>query len=83
MRSLNNFTRGVNVSDTNGILTILGVVIANASMIIPLFLWNREESRADTRHMEAKLESTRELVRAIHDEVQDFHQRLIEIEGKK
>lgn len=64
------------------ILIILGVFIANASMIIPLFLWNRAESRADYRHVEAKLESTRELVRAIHDEVKDFHDRLCKIEER-
>lgn len=65
------------------VLTILGVFIANASMIIPLFLWVRAEARADARHTEAKLESTRELVRAIHDEVKDFHERLIKIEMAK
>mgnify|MGYP003425651041 CR=1 FL=1 len=64
-------------------ITILGVFISNAAMIIPLFLWNRSESRADIRHMDAKLESTRELVRAIHDEMKDFHNRLCELEEKK
>jgi len=62
------------------IITVLGVFIANAAMIIPLFLWNRAEARADVRHTDAKLESTRELVRAIHAEVRDFHERLIAIE---
>lgn len=38
-----------------------------------LFIWNRTENRTDVRHMDAKLESTRELVRAIHDESKDFH----------
>jgi len=65
------------------LLTILGVFIANASMVIPLFLWVRAESRADSRHTDAKLESTRELVRAIHDEVKDFHERLFKLESKK
>jgi len=65
------------------VITVLGVFIANAAMIIPLFLWVRAEARADTRHNDAKLESTRELVRAIHDEIKDFHKRLIEIELKK
>jgi hypothetical protein len=56
-----------------------------------LFLWVRSESRADSRHMDAKLESTRDLVRAIHEdgrnfreqmasEMKDFHYKLIEIE---
>ncbi len=66
-----------------GILTVLGVFIANAAMIIPLFLWNRAESRADARHNDSKLESTRDLVRAIHSEVRDFHERLLDIEKRK
>ena len=61
---------------------------------IGLFTWNRSESRSDWRHMDAKLESTRELVRAIHDETKsfqlammteskDFHSRLCIIEERK
>jgi hypothetical protein len=50
---------------------------------VGLFTWNRSESRADIRHMDAKLESTRELVRAIHDESKDFHNRLCAIEASK
>ena len=68
--------------ELTAIITILGVFIANASLVIPLFLWNRSEARADVRHTDAKLESTRELVRAIHDEVKDFHERLYSIEKK-
>lgn len=51
--------------------------------VFGLFIWNRTESRADIRHMDSKLESTRELVRAIHDEVTDFHSRLCKIEEKR
>lgn len=65
------------------ILTILGMFIANAALIIPLFLWNRAEARADIRHMDTKLESNRELVRAIYDEIKDFHNRLCRIEENK
>lgn len=50
---------------------------------VGLFTWNRSESRADYRHMEDKMEATRELVRAIHDEVKNFNNRLLEIESKK
>lgn len=67
---------------TPSIITVLGMFIANAALIIPLFLWNRSESRADIRHMDAKLESTRELVRAIYDETKDFHNRLCAIEER-
>jgi len=48
-----------------------------------LFFWNRSESRSDIRHMDAKLEATRELVRAIYDESRNFHNRLCEIEKKR
>ena len=72
---------------------VLALIFANFALIIPLFLWNRAESRADIRHTEAKLESTRELVRAIHDdnkeirlamlqETKDFHARLCAIEER-
>lgn len=63
--------------------TILTLILGNAAVIMPLFLWVRSESRADCRHTEAKLESTRELVRAIHDEVKDFHHKLYEIEKER
>jgi hypothetical protein len=61
---------------------ILALILGNAVFIIPLFLWNRAEARADMRHTEAKLESTRELVHAIHDEIRDFHNRLCSIEER-
>lgn len=47
-----------------------------------MFFWNRSESRSDIRHMDAKLESTRELVRAIYDESKSFHARLCTIEER-
>lgn len=61
---------------------VLGIVLGNVAFIIPLFLWNRAESRADIRHMDTKLEATRELVRAIYDESRDFHARLCVIEER-
>ena len=33
-----------------------------------LFLWSRAESRSDSRHMDQKLDSNRELIRAVHEE---------------
>lgn len=50
--------------------------------ILGMFFWNRSESRQDVRHMDTKLESTRELVRAIYDESKDFHNRLCAIEER-
>ena len=65
--------------ETSSIITL---ILGNAAVIIPLFLWNRSESRADIRHMDAKLESTRELVRAIYEESKSFHARLCAIEER-
>jgi hypothetical protein len=65
------------------ILTVLGVFIANAAMIIPLFLWNRQEARSDIRHMDNKLDAIRELTYAIHTEMKDFHNRLVQIEKER
>ncbi len=49
---------------------------------VGLFTWNRTESRNDIRHMDSKLDANRELIRAIHDEMKDFHHRLCVIEEK-
>lgn len=63
--------------DWTQVLTIVGSNIA-------LFLWARSEARSDIRHMDNRIEATRELVHAIHLEMKDFHNRLCEIEkGKK
>ena len=62
---------------------ILMLILGNGALIIPLFLWNRSESRADIRQMDAKLDATRELVRAIYDESKDFHARLCVIEERR
>lgn len=74
------------------------LILGNGALIIPLFLWNRSESRADVRQMDAKLEAyrleTNSLIRSIQDDVRsfhtsiqtemkDFHARLCEIQAKK
>ncbi len=65
---------------------ILALVLGNGALIIPLFLWNRSESRADIRHMDAKLDEHRKevsgLIQAIHNEMKDFHARLCAIEER-
>ncbi len=62
---------------------ILTLILGNAAIFFPLFIWIRSEARADARHTDHKLESTRDLVRAIHEEVRGFHTRLCEIEKRK
>lgn len=68
-------------------VTILGVVIGNSAMIIPLFLWVRMESRADIRHIDNKIDlyrlETKTMIQAIQDEMKDFHNRLCKIENER
>lgn len=64
-------------------MQISALFLANAGLIV----WFRAESRADWRHMDAKMESFRAengiLIRAIQEEIKDFHRKLIEIEKDK
>lgn len=62
---------------------IVALVLGNAAWILPMFFWNRAESRADIRHMDAKIDAIRELTYAIHLEMKDFHSRLCSIEEKR
>lgn len=54
---------------------VLALIIGNAAMVIPLFLWNRSESRSDMRHILCVID-------AIQKEMKDFHGRLCAIEEK-
>ncbi len=62
---------------------ILSLFLANAALIV----WFRAESRSDWRHMDNKLEASKSetqlLIKAIHAEMKDFHDRLLEIEITK
>ena len=63
--------------DWSQVLTILGGNIA-------LFLWATKQARTDFLHLDRKLEEnrkeTQQIVRAIQEEVKDFHDRLCKIE---
>ena len=54
---------------------VLGIVLGNVAFVIPLFLWNRAESRADMRHILG-------IIDAIQKEMKDFHGRLCAIEER-
>jgi len=55
---------------------VAALFLANSGLI----LWMRSESRADWKHSDQKLDSSRELIHAIHLEMKDFHNKLIELE---
>jgi len=68
-------------------ITVLGVFIANAALILPMFFWLRGEANADRRDFYQIMNSERkdmmELVKNIQDEVKDFHNRLCIIEERQ
>lgn len=73
---------------------VLITIFGNLAWILPLFFWVRSESRADIRHMQAQLDSIRDLTYAIREEgrvfrmqwmeeSKDFHNRLCSIEERR
>jgi len=62
---------------------IAALFLANASLI----LWMRSESRSDWRAMDAKMDSWKaecnSNLKAIHEEMRDFHGRLCAIEERR
>ena len=70
----------------NLLCQILGVIIGNAAIIIPLWLWSRAENRADMRQIQETQSSDRRdlltIIRAIQEEIKDFHGRLCTIEER-
>lgn len=61
------------------VLTILGGNLA-------MFLWAMRQSRSDYLHQDKKLEDqrreTNQLIKAIQEEIKDFHNRLCSIEER-
>lgn len=63
-------------------LQVLVIVFGNASWTIPLWLWNRSESRADNRQMLSIIQGIQGQINAIQQEMKDFHGRLCAIEER-
>lgn len=61
---------------------VLGIVLGNMTIALPLWLWTRAETRSDYRHLDAKIDAIRELTYAIHSEMKDFHNRMCNIEER-
>lgn len=57
-------------------LQVISLFLANAALII----WFRAESRSDWRHLDAKVDAnqkeTNQILKAIQDEMKDFHVKL-------
>lgn len=63
-------------TDLGLVMTIIGSALAIVGTTIALFLWNRGEANADRRDIVV-------LIKEIHEEMKDFHNRLIKVELEK
>ncbi len=61
------------------ILTVFGMLLANAGLIIPLFLWIRSDT---SNQIIAFRQETSAKIDAIQAEIKDFHGRLCAIEER-
>ena len=59
---------------------VLIVAVVGLFLTIGSFLYM---ARSDYRHLDAKIDSIRELTHAIHMEIKDFHNRLCAIEERR
>lgn len=64
-------------------ITILGVFLANAALIIPLFLWNRADRRQMVKESSAYRRDLLQLIREIKEESKDFRKRMHSIYENK
>jgi len=77
---------------------VLGIIIGNAALFLPIFFWMRSEANADRRELQntqredrkdllnicRSLETTMQTsLNAIREEIKDFHGRLCAIEEKR
>lgn len=60
-------------------LTLIGVAIANIGTTITLFLWATNHAAEDRRALETSMGT---ILKAIQDEMKDFHGRLCSIEER-
>lgn len=60
-------------------LTIVGTNFVILGSTVTLFLWARSEANQDRRAADARLDAA---LKAISDEMRDFHGRLISIEER-
>lgn len=56
-------------------LQVLTIIGANFALILPLWLWNRSESRSDSRELHS-------IMREMKDEMKDFHGRMVKLEER-
>jgi hypothetical protein len=66
--------------DLISVLTIIAIAVTNIGTTITLFIWSSSHA---TNLNQAHREETNSILRAIQDEMKDFHGRLCAIEERK
>lgn len=68
-------------------IQVLVITFGNLAWMLPLFFWTRSEARADARHFDQETKEIRrdliDCMRAIQEEMKDFHGRLCSIEERR
>jgi len=68
-------------------IQILVIAFGNMAWMFPVFIWVRSEARADARHFDQETKELRrdvvDILRAIQNEMKDFHGRLCAIEERR
>ena len=74
-------------ADLGIIIAIIAASVTISASMIAMFLWQRSEANSDRRHFQLIQSEDRKdilnLIRAIEDEIKDFHYRLLEVERNK
>lgn len=65
--------------DLIAVLTIIGIALANIGTTITLFIWSSSHATTLTQ---SHREDTNAILKAIQDEMKDFHGRLCAIEER-
>lgn len=69
--------------DTASLLAVVGSAVALIGVVISMMFWVRGEGNALRKDQKEDRKDLLEIVRAIHDEMKDFHYRLLEIEKSR
>jgi len=68
-------------------IQILVLAFGNLAWMLPVFFWVRSEAREDARHFAQETKELRremvDVMRAIQEEMKDFHGRLCAIEERR
>ncbi|MFP3859218.1 MAG: hypothetical protein ACLFUW_00200 [Bacteroidales bacterium] len=69
--------------EISGVLAVVGSAVALIGTVISMMFWFRSEANEIRRNQKEDRKDLLNLVKAIENEMKDFHYRLIEIEKNR